>query len=175
MEKLSNILGQVVPHSQDRAAVKSDNLGSQTVSKSNTQSNSPLIAKRVWKDSFASEAPKTGGKDRPYVPRRRRPGVTTDLSKIKGILSKVLAQKGIDKKVERYEFILHWRAIVGDKLFEVSKPECIRNRALIVHVLHSVWAQELTFMKPMLLQKLSHFLKPGDVVTDMIFRIGPVE
>lgn len=175
MEKLSNILGQVVPQSQDRADAKSERVTPQTVSKSNAQPNAPLIAKRVWKDSFAPGAPKTDGKERAYIPRRRRPGMSTDLSKIKGILSKVLSQKGIDKKIERYEFILHWRSIVGEKLFEVSKPECIRNRALIVHVVHSVWAQELTFMKPMLLQKLSHYLKPGDVVTDMIFRVGPVE
>jgi len=110
-----------------------------------------------------------------FYPRRRRMGVATDLSKIKGILSKVLAQRGLDKKVERYEFILHWRNIVGEKLSEVSKPECIRNRALIVNVLHPVWAQELTFMKPMLLQKLSHYLKPGDVVTEMVFRVGPID
>ena len=106
---------------------------------------------------------------KPFV-RRRRPGVNTDLTLIKGILSKALAYKGLDKKIERYEFILHWREIVGERFADISKPECISRRVLIVEVKHSVWAQELAFMKPALLQKLALYLKKGDIVNDMIFR-----
>jgi predicted nucleic acid-binding Zn ribbon protein len=123
-----------------------------------------------------------GGQDgttsNPYEHRqsyqRRRSGIRTDLTRIKGILAKALAGKGLDKKIERYEFILHWESIVGEKLAEVSKPEYISRRALIVRVLHPVWAQELTFMKPTLLRKLAPFLKRGDVVDDMVFRVGPL-
>ncbi len=107
--------------------------------------------------------------------RYRRPGVTTDFAKIKGILSKALAFKGIDKKLERYEFILHWEEIVGEKLAEVSKPDYISRRTLLVRVLHPVWAQELTFMKAGLLYKLAPYLKRGDVIDDMVFRVGPLE
>lgn len=106
--------------------------------------------------------------------RRRRPGVRSDLTLIKGILSKALAGKGIDKKIERYEFVLHWEKIVGLKLAEVSKPEYISRKTLIVRVLHPVWAQECTFMKTTLLRKLAPYLKRGDVVEDMIFRVGPL-
>ncbi len=110
-----------------------------------------------------------------WQPRRKRvAGVVTDLTTVKSILSKVLSHRGMDKRVERYEFILHWHSIVGSRLAEVTKPDCIRNKTLVVNTLHSVWAQELTFMKPMLLQKLSHYLKPGDVVTDMVFRVGDI-
>lgn len=108
------------------------------------------------------------------APRRRRAGVRTDLTLVKGILAKALAYKGLDKKVERYEFILHWREIVGDKIADISKPEYISRRALIVTVKHSAWAQELAFQKPVLLQKLARYLKKGDIVNDMIFRIGSV-
>ncbi len=107
--------------------------------------------------------------------RYRRPGVNTDFAKIKGILAKALAFKGIDKKLERYEFVLHWEKIVGEKLAEVSKPDYISRRTLIVRVLHPVWAQELTFLKPGLIHKLAPFLKRGDVVDDMVFRVGPLE
>lgn len=110
-----------------------------------------------------------------WQPRRRRmAGVATDLTNVKSILSKVLSHRGMDKRVERYEFILHWHSIVGSRLAEVTRPDCIRNKTLIVNTPHSVWAQELTFMKPMLLQKLSHYLKPGDVVTDMVFRVADI-
>lgn len=106
--------------------------------------------------------------------RRRRAGVRTDFTRIKGILAKALAHKGIDKKIERYEFILHWDKIVGERLAEVSKPEYISRRVLLVRVLHPVWAQEFTFMKSSLLIKLAPYLKAGDVVEDMIFRVGPL-
>ncbi|MEN9846816.1 MAG: hypothetical protein RIS36_1963 [Pseudomonadota bacterium] len=109
----------------------------------------------------------------PY--RRRRSGVPTDLTLIKGILAKALAGKGIDKKIERYEFVLHWDKIVGEKLAEVSKPDYISRKTLIVRVLHPVWAQEFTFMKTNLLRKLAPYLKRGDVVDDMIFRVGSLE
>ncbi len=107
-------------------------------------------------------------------PRRRRAGVRSDLTLVKGILAKALAFKGLDKKVERYEFILHWREIVGDKIADVTKPEYISRRALLVTVKHSAWAQELTFQKQVLLQKLARYLKKGDIVTDMVFRVGPL-
>ena len=104
--------------------------------------------------------------------RRRRVGVRSDLTLVKGILAKALAFKGIDKKVERYEFILYWKEIVGEKIAAVTKPEYISRRALIVTVTHSAWAQELNFMKPVILQKLAHYLKKGDIVNDIVFRVG---
>lgn len=110
---------------------------------------------------------------RHYKPTRRRSGVSTDLTKVKSILSRVLSHRGLDKRVERYEFILHWHTIVGERLAEVSKPECIVNKQLIVNVLHPAWAQELTMIKPVLLESLARFLKPGDVVRDMHFRVRP--
>lgn len=109
---------------------------------------------------------------RPQLTRKRRIGGQSDLTKVKGILSKVLAFRGLDKKVERYEFILHWHEIVGERLAEVSKPEYIRDRVLVVQVLHPVWAQELTMIKPVLIQSLAQYLRPGDVVRDMTFRVG---
>jgi predicted nucleic acid-binding Zn ribbon protein len=109
-----------------------------------------------------------------YPARRRRPGLQTDLTKVKSILSRVLAYRGLDKKVDRYAFILRWHEIVGERLAEVSKPEYIRNKALIVNVLHPAWAQELTMIKPVLLESLAKYLQPGDVVRDMVFRVDSV-
>jgi len=135
----------------------------------NQQGSSEYLTNKATDNSDQQRRPHT------WQPRRRRSvGVATDLTNVKSILSKVLSHRGMDKRVERYEFILHWHSIVGSRLAEVTKPDCIRNTTLIVNTLHSVWAQELTFMKPMLLQKLSHYLKPGDVVTDMVFRVGDI-
>ncbi len=108
-----------------------------------------------------------------YQPRRRY-GAKSDLTAIKGILARALAQKGLEQKVERYEFILHWPEIVGETLATISKPDYISRKVLLVTVVHSAWAQELTFLKPALLRKLSLYLRKGDVVEDMVFRVGKV-
>ncbi len=112
--------------------------------------------------------------NRRHAMRRRRIGPRTDLTRVKGILAKALAFRGLDKKVERYEFILHWREIVGERFAEVSKPEYISRRTLLVTVSHSAWAQEMAFVKPVLLQKLAKHLKRGDSVGDMAFRVGTI-
>lgn len=139
---------------------------------------------RASKPPFNAAAPRSGtgvGRSSSYQSdpkgpfRRRRGGIPTDLTLIKGILSKALAGKGIDKKIERYEFVLNWEKIVGAKLAEVTKPDYISRKTLIVRVLHPVWAQECSFMKTSLLQRLAPYLKRGDVVDDMIFRVGPLE
>jgi predicted nucleic acid-binding Zn ribbon protein len=112
-----------------------------------------------------------------YSPRyesRKRYGARSDLTLIKGILAKALAHKGLDEKVERYAFILSWPEIVGETLAKISKPDHISRRVLIVTVAHSAWAQELTFMKPALLQKLKPYLRKGDIIEDMVFRVGQV-
>ncbi len=167
MEKASRILGTVVTKQASTAGTSS--AVPSTTQRSQSQ-QSPANADRSNQSISDQQAPRES-----YPYRRRRVGARSDLTKIKGILSKVLAYRGLDKKVERYEFILHWRSIVGERLYEVTRPDCIWNRTLFVHVLHPVWAQELTFMKPVLLQKLVHYLKPGDVVTDIVFRVGDTQ
>lgn len=106
--------------------------------------------------------------------RRRRPARATDLVLIKSILAKALAHKGLEKKISRYEFVLHWREIVGEGFDIVCKPECLSRNTLIVRVINSGWAQELGFQKPMILERLAQFLPAGERVNEMMFRVGPL-
>lgn len=161
MERINKFLGGALPSSPSGPPKnQSQSQGAQPAAGQGT-------ANRAYRSSYSSES------QAPF--RHRRKGVRTDLTLIKGILAKALAGKGIDKKIERYEFILHWDKIVGEKLAEVSKPDYISRKTLIVRVLHPVWAQEFAFMKLSLLRKLAPYLKRGDVVEDMIFRVGPLE
>ncbi len=161
MERINKFLGGALPSAPSGVAKNQPQpTGAQN-------SSEPGSANRQYRSSYSSES-------KPPL-RYRRKGVRTDLTLIKGILAKALAGKGIDKKIERYEFILHWDKIVGEKLAEVSKPDYISRKTLIVRVLHPVWAQEFAFMKTSLLRKLVPYLKRGDVVDDMIFRVGPLE
>lgn len=128
----------------------------------------------VHEESAATASQPGAFSEQRHYRSRRRYGARSDLTAIKSILARALAQKGLDDKVERYEFVLHWREIVGETLAKISKPDHIARKVLLVNVVHSAWAQELTFMKPALLRKLALYLRKGDVVEDMVFRIGPV-
>lgn len=177
MEKIGKILGECMPQGGKRKA-GGDGGKTRSISVARTRESPPVTqgvgnstAESTCEDQSAEESEREVRK-RPAVVRRRRLGAQSDLTRVKGILSKVLAFRGLDKRLERYEFILRWHEIVGERLAEVSKPEYIRNKVLVVQVLHSVWAQELTMIKPVLLQSLAQYLKPGDIVRDMVFKVG---
>jgi hypothetical protein len=161
VERIDKFLGGALPRSSSGEASNQDKV------QEGQAPGSPRPRPTTYKSSYSQDS-----RGSFY---RRRSAAPTDLTLIKSILAKALAGKGIDKKIERYEFVLHWDKIVGEKLAEVSKPDYISRKTLIVRVLHPVWAQEFTFMKGTLLRKLAPYLKRGDVVDDMIFRVGPLE
>ncbi len=180
MERVGNLLGQLAnlkprPGARGESSVTADDSAGRTTVQLASQAGS-RTSERGQAGERVGEVNQDSGDypSRQYQPRRRRAGVSTDLTKIKGILSKALAHKGLDKGIERYEFILHWEEIVGETLARISKPECILNRTLIVRVVHSTWAQELAFMKPVLIQKVLPYLRKGDAIDDIVFRIGNV-
>ena len=174
MHKVGDLLGNLIPKgprsgASDARAASTSAAGTQPAQP--TPTVGPSAGPSAQPAPAASPTPQTNHYP-PLPERHRRTGPRSELTLIKGVLSKVLAKKGLDKKVERYGFILYWTEIVGEQLAHVSQPECISRRALVVRVSHSTWAQELAFMKPVLLAKLANYLMPGDIVDDMIFRVG---
>lgn len=92
---------------------------------------------------------------------------------VQGVLARALKRYGLDKEIARYNFVLHWGDIVGDHLARRTKPECIRNRALVVGVSSSAWAQELSFQKQVILSRLREYLDQHEVVDDVTFYVRP--
>lgn len=91
--------------------------------------------------------------------------------KVNGVLRAALRRYGIDKDLARYQFVTHWNEIVGEDIAKRSKPECFRNGALIVRVSDSAWAQELSFRKDVILQRLRRFINDDEVVNDVMFYV----
>lgn len=104
------------------------------------------------------------------VARFARP--RTDLNSVRGILGSVLRKHGLDRKIEEYDFVLRWHEIVGEKVAKVSKPDCIRKNALFVKVSSSAWAQELSFLKADLLEKLKKSSPMSSGISDIRFQVG---
>ena len=94
------------------------------------------------------------------------------LASIDGILAAVLKKNNLDFKLARYEFVLHWAEIVGPEIAKRTRAECIRAGILIVAVNNSVWAQELSFNKTMILKRLKEKLSQPDCVKDISFYVS---
>jgi predicted nucleic acid-binding Zn ribbon protein len=100
-----------------------------------------------------------------------KPRVTARPASVDQILSAALRRRGLDKKIDQYRFVTNWEAIVGEVIAAKTKPQCIRNKALVVEVVSSTWAQELSFHKETILKKLAPYLSEGQVVEDVRFAV----
>ncbi len=102
----------------------------------------------------------------------RRLGPSQKLSPVKSTLAGLLAKFNLDKELARYEFVLHWKDIVGEDIAKRTRPECIRNGTLVVAVCSAAWAQELSFNKLMILKKLKAKLSHEEVLRDVTFYVS---
>lgn len=93
-------------------------------------------------------------------------------SSVGQILSRVLRRSGLDQKLAKYQFIEFWPQIVGKVISERAKPEAIRNKVLIVRVENSNWAQELSFQKEVIKNRLNNFLGVEQSITDIHFYVS---
>ncbi|NDC38220.1 MAG: DUF721 domain-containing protein [Proteobacteria bacterium] len=93
------------------------------------------------------------------------------------ILSLALKRYGLDKEVAKYEFVLHWRSIMGALIADRTRPEAIQGSTLVVRVSNPQWAQELAFQKEIILGRLNRFLKDSHAtaeVDDVRFVVGDI-
>ena len=148
MEKIGKLLAGLVPETEP-------------VSKDEQK---PKVPARAYAADRAQDEKAARARKRLYRPSSAPTPVT-------GILSKILAKHGLDQEIERYKFVQHWSEIVGEKVAAITKPECIRSNTLIVRVPNSTWAQELSFLKEDVLEKLRPFLTEDQEVSDVMFRV----
>jgi len=83
-------------------------------------------------------------------------------------ISALLKTYGIEKKVKEYQVIVEWPEIVGKKITEVTNTQKVVDGILFIKVKNSTWRQELFFLKPELLQKISKKIGPG-IIADIRF------
>lgn len=101
-----------------------------------------------------------------YQSKYRKPKSVAD------ILESTFKHLHISKQLKKYESFQHWPEVVGDDLAKVAYPEKISgNKILVVRVLNSTWAQELTFKKNEILEKMNN-LSNNVYLEDVRFLIG---
>jgi predicted nucleic acid-binding Zn ribbon protein len=88
------------------------------------------------------------------------------------VLSRLLNRSGLKQKLEKYQFVQFWPQIVGKSISAKAKPEALRNGILIVRVENSAWAQELSFQKTVIRNRLNAFLGAENSVKDIHFYVS---
>jgi hypothetical protein len=89
------------------------------------------------------------------------------------ILDGLARRLGLDSKLLESRLRRQWTDIVGEQVAAHTRPEHIRFKKLLIHVRHSVWLQQLTFLKPALLQNING-AGTDPLVSDLVLRIGDV-
>lgn len=82
---------------------------------------------------------------------------------ITGILDGILKQKGLTKKIQQYSVFEVWQEIVGPTLAKETTPRKMQGQTLVVQARNAAWAQELSFMKPMILKKIKEFVPDAEI------------
>ena len=87
------------------------------------------------------------------------------------ILAGLAHRLGLESKLFEARLRRQWPEIVGEPIAIHTRPDQIRFKKLTILVHNSVWLQQLTFLKPVLLQKVN-VMAGEPLVTEIVLRIG---
>jgi predicted nucleic acid-binding Zn ribbon protein len=93
----------------------------------------------------------------------------TEPKNINEAIQQTLLSLGLAERLSQYEVVNSWGEIVGDSIARVTKTEGIKDRVLVVRVMHPAWRQELVFLKADLIEKINRTIKK-EIVKDIIFK-----
>lgn len=92
---------------------------------------------------------------------------------ISSILTNLAPRFGMEAKLLEWRLRRHWSEIAGEQIASHTRPDQIRFKKLYLIVENSVWLQQLTFLKPALLEKINE-AAGSQLVSDIIFRVGEI-
>ena len=87
------------------------------------------------------------------------------------LISEMLRGMKIETQVKEQTCVLVWDEVVGEQVASAAQPEFIRDGTLYVAAKSSVWANELTFYKQGIIEKLNR-RAGGNVVKEIVFKSG---
>ncbi len=86
-------------------------------------------------------------------------------------LKSAVKRIGISKKMRRFEVWNIWEKIAGPAIAAHAKPQRWQGTTLVVGVPHASWMQELSYLKPEILNNMREAV-PGIDISDIRFEIG---
>jgi predicted nucleic acid-binding Zn ribbon protein len=97
--------------------------------------------------------------------------IPSPFTPLSSVVDHFIRNRGLEGKLQEYTLENHWDEIVGESISSHTQPDTIRFGVLHVLVDSSAWLQQLTFLKPELMQKVEKFLGTG-IIKDIVLRLG---
>ncbi len=94
-----------------------------------------------------------------------------NLEKLSTMLGKTLAARGLASR--EYRIFGRWEKIVGAVIARHAQPQAVRGKKLSVVVDSPAWMQQLSLLKPELMEKLSRDLGKG-AIEEVTLRLGEI-
>ncbi|MBI4400231.1 MAG: DUF721 domain-containing protein [Nitrospirae bacterium] len=92
---------------------------------------------------------------------------------VSSILSGIAHRYGMETKLLEHQLRRRWPEIAGEPIAAHTRPDQIRFKKLYLIVDNSVWLQQLTFLKPTLLETINA-AAGSQIVSDIVLRVGEV-
>lgn len=90
---------------------------------------------------------------------------------IRESIGRVLTSMGVDASPRAMEGVFqHWRQVVGEQVALHARPVSLRHGRLLVLTDHSVWASQLRYLGPVLLERLQQFVGEP-VAEELVVRV----
>lgn len=92
---------------------------------------------------------------------------------ISEVLGKASKKYQLDRRLPLFQLEKRWAEITGEAVCAHSCPSRLQGSVLFIKVEHPSWMQELTFLKPKLLEKI-HKAMPSQNISHIRFELGEV-
>jgi hypothetical protein len=95
------------------------------------------------------------------------------IEKLSSLLNKTLASHGLTTRLKEYRVVGRWEKIVGKVIARHAQPSSLRGKKLSVVVDSSAWMQQLSLLKPEIINKVNESLG-RETITDITLRLGEI-
>ncbi len=95
------------------------------------------------------------------------------IDKIGTTLGKLLKARGLEGRIQEYRIVDQWNRAVGPAIARHAQPQALRGAKLSLVVDSPAWMQQLSLLKPEIIEKINEALG-REAVRDIILRLGEV-
>jgi predicted nucleic acid-binding Zn ribbon protein len=96
------------------------------------------------------------------------------VEKLGATIEKLLSRRGFASKLKEYRVFGQWERAVGAVIARHAQPSAVRGRKLTVTVDSSAWMQQLSLLRPEIINKVNACLRE-DAVETIALRIGELD
>jgi hypothetical protein len=95
------------------------------------------------------------------------------IDKLSVTLGRMLKARGLESRLSEYRVLGQWEKAVGAVIARHARPQSVRGRKLTLVVDSPAWMQQLSLLKPELVEKMNKNLG-RDMIREVTLKLGEV-